>query len=67
MSEKRNRRQFTGEQKAAIVKRHLVDQVSVSDLCDEYKILPTQFYQWQRQLFENGASAVKQEGRRRSD
>ncbi len=26
MSEKRNRRQFTGEQKAAIVKRHLVDQ-----------------------------------------
>lgn len=59
MSEKRNRRQFTGEQKAAIVKRHLVDQVSVSDLCDEYKILPTQFYQWQRQLFENGASAFE--------
>ena len=59
MSQKRNRRQFTGEQKAAIVKRHLVDQVPVSDLCDEYKILPTQFYQWQRQLFENGAAAFE--------
>ena len=57
MSQKRSRRQFTGEQKAAIVKRHLVAQVPVSDLCDEYKILPTQFYQWQRQLFENGAAA----------
>lgn len=60
MSQKRNRRQFTGEQKAAIVKPasasdgdseyrrrppSLVDQVPVSDLCDEYKILPTRFYQ----------------------
>ena len=66
MSQKRNRRQFTGEQKAAIVKRHLVDQVSVSDLCDEYKILPTQFYQWQRQLFENGAAAFDRKAKGRA-
>jgi hypothetical protein len=28
---------------------HLVDKAPVSDLCDEYQILPTQFYQWQKQ------------------
>jgi len=50
----RPRRQFTGQQKVEIVKRHLVDGVAVSTLCEEYKIQPTQFYTWQKQLFENG-------------
>lgn len=56
-STRRERRHFTSAQKAAIVKRHLVDKVPVSDLCDEHQILPTQFHQWQKQLFE-GASAA---------
>ena len=48
------RRQFTGQQKVEIVKRHRVDRVDVSTLCEEYKTQPTQFYTWQKQLFENG-------------
>jgi MYXO-CTERM domain-containing protein len=40
----------------AIVKSHLVDGVAVSDLCDQHQILPTQLYQWQKQLFENGGA-----------
>jgi transposase len=35
---KRSRRQLSTEQKVAIVRRHLVDKVSVSDLCNEYKL-----------------------------
>ena len=31
----KQRRHFTSEQKPAIVKRHLVDKVPVSDLCNE--------------------------------
>jgi len=58
----KQRRHFTSEQKLAIVKRHLVDKVPVSDICDEHQILATQFYQWQKQLFENGASAFEQKG-----
>ncbi len=58
----RQRRHFTDEQKVAIVKRHLIDKDSVSDLCDEFKIHPTQFYQWQKQLFENGAVAFRRDG-----
>ena len=56
-SNSRERRHFSPEQKVAIVKRHLVDGVPISNLCDEHHILPTQFYQWQKQLFEYGAAA----------
>ena len=62
-SSKRQRRRFTGAQKAAIVKAHLVDGVAVSELCDKHHILPTQFYQWQKQLFENGDAAFERKGK----
>jgi transposase len=53
MSDKQPRRHFTPQEKAAIVKRHLLEGTAVSNLCDEFEINPTLFYQWQRQLFEN--------------
>ncbi len=56
---KRSRRRFDTEQKVAILRRHLVDKVPVSDLCDEYKLQPSVFYQWQRQVFENLAGAFE--------
>ena len=55
---KKSRRKFTTEQRAAILRRHLVDKVSVSDLCDEYSLQPSVFYTWQRQLFENLEGAL---------
>ncbi len=57
------RRHFSAQEKAAIVKRHLVDGVPVSDLCDESGLQPTQIYNWQRQLFENAAAAFERPGR----
>jgi transposase len=59
---KRQRRHFTPEDKATILRRHLVDKVAVSDLCDEYRIQPTLFYLWQRQAWEH-LSAALQDGR----
>lgn len=47
------------EKKVEIIKRHLVDSVPVSELCDEYKIQPTQFYSWQKQLFESDEKAFE--------
>jgi len=52
-----SRKHFAAEQKVAILRRHLLEQVAVSDLCDEYGIQPSVFYRWQQQLFENGAAA----------
>jgi transposase len=59
MSEKQTRRHFTPQEKVAIVKRHLLEGIPVSNLCDEFGINPTLFYQWQRQLFENAHLAFE--------
>ena len=53
------RRQFTAEEKAIILRRHLSEKVAVSDLCEEYKIQPSLFYVWQRQAFENLGVALE--------
>lgn len=58
MSKKRSRRQFTTEQKVAILRRHMVDKIPVSDLCNELGLQPSVFYQWQRQVYENLAGAL---------
>ncbi len=52
------RKHHTSEEKVAILRRHLVDRVPVSTLCDEYQLHPTMFYRWLKQLFENGAAAL---------
>ena len=54
---RKNRKHYTAQEKVAILRRHLLDQIAVSDLCDEYKLQPTVFYRWQKQFFENGAAA----------
>ena len=53
MSDKQPRRHFSPQEKATILKRHLLEGVPVSTLCDEFQINPTVFYHWQRQLFES--------------
>ena len=55
----KKRQRFSPEQKVAIVRRRLIEQVPVSDLCDEHGIHPTVYYRWQKQLFENGAVAFE--------
>ena len=59
------RRHFTPQEKVAILRRHLLDGVPVSNLCDEFKIQPTLLYQWQKIFFEYGAAAFDQAGKRR--
>lgn len=53
------RKPMTPEQKVAIVRRHLLEKVPVSDLCDEFGIHATQYYAWQKQLFENAAEGFQ--------
>ena len=61
---KKKRKQYSAEEKVAILKRHLVDNIAVSDLCDEHDLHPNVFYRWQRQFFEGGAAAFEQESSR---
>ena len=53
------RRKFTAGEKVAILRAHLLDQVAVSELCEKHGLQPTQFYQWQKQFFENGDAAFE--------
>jgi transposase-like protein len=56
---KRERKHYPAEEKVAILRRHLLDKVPVSDLCEENGLQPTVFYRWQKELFENGATAFQ--------
>ena len=53
------RKSYTPAEKVAILRRHLVEHIPVSDLCDEHRLSPTIFYNWQKQFFENGAAAFE--------
>lgn len=57
------RKRYTAEEKVAILRRHLVDRVPVSDLCHELGLNPTAFYRWQKVFFENGAAALQKKRR----
>jgi transposase len=54
------RRHYTAQEKVAILKRHLLEKVAISDLCDQYGIHPTLFYNWQKLFFENGHTLFEQ-------
>jgi transposase-like protein len=56
-SSKRSCRHFTTEQKVAILKRHMVDKVRVSDLCNEENLQPSVFYQWAPRNKKGGFAA----------
>jgi transposase-like protein len=56
---RKSRQNYTPAEKVAIPRRHLIDRVPVSDLCDQHQLQPTVFYTWQRLFFENGAAAFE--------
>lgn len=58
------RKHYTPPEKVAILRRHLIDRVPISDLCDEYDLQPTVLYAWQKLFFENGAGAFERKNRR---
>ena len=53
------RKQYNPSEKVSILRRHLIDQVPVSDLCDEYQLQPSVVYEWQRRLMDNAAVALE--------
>ena len=55
----KERRRFEAKDKVKIIREHLIDKRPLSELCEQYGIAPTQFYQWQKLFFENGAAAFE--------
>ena len=63
----RSRRHYSPQQKVAILREHLIEQVPISELCEKHHIHPTLFYQWQKTFFENGAAAFDHAPRSRRE
>ena len=61
MSHNGTRRHFSPQEKVSLLRRHFLENVPVSQLCDELKIAPGLFYIWQREFFENGHLAFAKE------
>ena len=61
------RRHFSGEEKVKILRLHLLEGKAVSELCEQHKITPSLFYQWQRTFFENGMRAFEGSSHARSE
>jgi transposase len=55
------RRYFSADQKVATIRKHLLEQVPISDICDDLNISSNLFYKWQAEFFENGSKAFKAE------
>jgi transposase len=60
---RKERKHYTSEEKVTILRRHLLDKIPVSDLCEELGLQPTVFYRWQKEFFENGASVFQSKQR----
>ncbi len=57
------RRRYSGQEKVRILREHLIEKQTVSDVCERHGVSPNVFYRWQKEFFENGAAAFE----RRSD
>ncbi len=55
---RKERKHFTPEEKVAILRRHLVDKVPVSELCEELGLRPTVFYRWQKEQLLNASKRM---------
>ena len=58
---RKERKNYTPEEKVAILRRHLIEHVPVSQVCEEHQLNSNVFYRWQQQFFENGAAAFASE------
>jgi transposase-like protein len=56
MTKTRNHR--SPEEKAALLRRHHIDKVPVTTICEEAGVQPSVFYHWQRELFERAAHVL---------
>ena len=57
--EKKNRRQFSPEDKVRILRLHLLEGKTISEICEAEQIQPTLFYLWQKTFFEKGTAAFE--------
>lgn len=59
---KKERHNYTPQEKVAILRRHLIEKQPVSEICEKLKLQPSVFQRWMKEFFENGAAAFEPVG-----
>jgi len=54
-----SRKNHSSATKVKAIRKHLLEKVPVSDICEEFGIHPTVFYRWQKTLFENAEASFE--------
>jgi transposase-like protein len=54
-----SRKHYSSQEKVNILREHLIGRRPIADICEKYQIHPTLLYRWQKEFFENGASAFE--------
>src|SRR5258708_27701078 len=55
---KKVRKNYTPQEKVAILRRHLLDKVPASRLCAELQLQSKTFYGWLKQLFDHAPAVL---------
>ena len=58
---KKQRKQYTPEEKVAILRRHLFEKEPISKLCEEVGLQPTVFYRWQEGVLRERGCCLRAE------
>lgn len=64
---KRKRKNISGTEKVAGLRRHLLEGVPISTVCEELGVAPTVFYRWQKEFFENGTAVFEKSSKGRRE
>ncbi|MBK7994135.1 MAG: transposase [Blastocatellia bacterium] len=48
------KRKYSPSEKVAILRKHLIEKVAISKVCEENRLQPKLFYKWQQEFFERG-------------
>jgi transposase/transposase-like protein len=56
---KKERKNYSPQDKAAILRRHLLEKVPASLLCEQFRLQSKVFYGWLKQLFDNAPAALE--------
>ena len=59
---RKERHNYTAQEKVSILRRHLIEKEPVSEICDRLNLQPSVFNRWLKEFFENGVAAFEQEG-----
>jgi transposase-like protein len=46
-------RKFTAQEKAAILKKHPIEDIPISKICKKYGMSPSTLYEWRNKSFTN--------------